>query len=55
MEDSGFQWDFNLDRFKSRLKVTTTIITGQPTKKKETNQLLDEDQPLRWNKGAKQQ
>ena len=50
----GFQWDFSLDRFKSRLQVTPTIIIGQPANKHDTSQLIDEDQPFGWNKGAKQ-
>ena len=54
MEDWGFQWVFSLDKFKSILQVTNTIIIGQPTKKHDTNQLVDEDQPLGWNRGAKQ-
>ena len=54
MEDFGFQWDFSLDRLKSRLQVTTTIITGQPINKQDPNQLLDEDQPLGIKTGAKQ-
>ena len=53
MEDSGFQWDFILYRFKYRLQVTTTITIGQQPNKKDTNQLVDEYQPLGWNKGAK--
>ena len=50
----GFQWDFSLDRFKSRLQVIPTIITGQPANKHGTNQLVDEYQPLGWNRGTKQ-